>query len=76
MCFFVCFFKVRCNAAGIKLESLLSIQDTKTVDNKGNLLQYLTEVIERSAPDALSLSQDFHTIKTASSISLITVMVG
>lgn len=52
----------------------MNIQDTKTVDNKGNLLQYITEVLEKSAPDALSLSLDLPDVSSASTVSLVTIM--
>lgn len=66
--------KVRCNAAGIRIESLVNIADTKTVDNKGNLLQYMCQVLEKHAPDALSLSADFPDAKLAAALSLATLM--
>lgn len=49
--------KARCNAAGIKLESLCTIADTKSVDNKTNLLHFICDTLEQTSPDVLAVSK-------------------
>ncbi len=66
--------KQRGNALGIKLSSLANVADTKTSDNKGNLLQYITEVIEKKDPDALSVSSELDNIKTVASFAIASIM--
>lgn len=66
--------KARGNAAGIKISSLTQIADTKSVDNKSNLLQHITVILERVQPDALSMSSDLTDAEAASRISLQSIM--
>ncbi len=50
--------KIRCNAAGVKIESLCTVADTKSVDNKSNLLQFVVEQLSQIHPDALAVGQE------------------
>jgi hypothetical protein len=51
--------RVRGKALGFKMESLMKLQDVKSVDRKTNLLQYLVTVLEERSSEALSLPADF-----------------
>lgn len=84
--------KQRGNTMGIKLSSLANVADTKTADNKGNLLQvrvaknllsftenktkkkYITEVLEKKDPDALSVSAELDNIKPVAVLALASIM--
>ncbi len=66
--------KQRGNAQGIRLSSLANVADTKTADNKSNLLQYITEVLEKKDPDALSVSAELDHIKGVASMALASIM--
>jgi hypothetical protein len=43
-------------AQGFKLSSILKLQDTKTSDNKSNLLFHVVEHIEECAPTILEMA--------------------
>jgi len=48
----------RGGAYGFKLSTLTKLADTKTTDNKKNLLQWIVEVLDRKESDMLLLSED------------------
>jgi hypothetical protein len=66
--------KQRGNAQGIKISSLANIADTKTADNNGNLLQYISEVLEKKDPDALSVTTELDQVKTVATLALTSIM--
>ena len=70
--------KIRRNCQGIKIsgDSLTALADTKSADNKSNLLEYIVKTLERSAPDVLSVGADLTTAKRASTINFATIMEG
>lgn len=51
--------RLRGKALGFKMESLICLQDVKSVDKKTNLLQYLIMTIRDKHPEVLSLPSDF-----------------
>lgn len=51
--------RVRGKALGFRMESLMKLQDVKSVDKKTNLLQYLVMTIEDRHPEVLNLPEDF-----------------
>jgi hypothetical protein len=44
-------------AYGFKLDALTKLQDTKSTDNKTNLLQYLATLIAQKHPDLLGFTK-------------------
>ena len=48
----------RGNAMGFKLDSLNKLRDTKTTDNKSNLLNYLVLTLEKKDPAALTVGEE------------------
>lgn len=55
---------------GIKISSLSKLKDTKTYDNKSNLLQYIADYIERKKKDLLKFGDDLIQVKRASGVNL------
>lgn len=58
--------RLRGKALGFKMESLIRLQDVKSVDKKTNLLQYLVMIMQDKHPEVLGLPLDFadlHIIK-------------
>lgn len=51
--------RVRGKALGFKMESLMKLQDVKSVDRKTNLLQYLVMTVEERHPEVFNLPVDF-----------------
>jgi dishevelled associated activator of morphogenesis len=62
----------RGNAMGFKLSTLQKLQDTKTTDNKKNLLHYLVELTEKQFPgeDILSFIDEMEVVKDAQRVAL------
>jgi hypothetical protein len=58
------------NARGITIESLLKIKDTKSIDNKSNLLAYLLNFLGTREPALLSLGKVLSESETSKRISL------
>eukprot|EP00026_Physarum_polycephalum_P013382 Phypoly_transcript_13777.p1 GENE.Phypoly_transcript_13777~~Phypoly_transcript_13777.p1 ORF type:complete len:324 (+),score=62.91 Phypoly_transcript_13777:69-974(+) len=51
-------------AQGFKLSSILRLRDSKTTDNKSNLLEYLVDCLSRFAPTVLAMeANEMHTLK-------------
>ncbi|KYQ92010.1 actin binding protein [Tieghemostelium lacteum] len=59
---------------GFKLDGLLKLTDTKTFNNKSNLLVYVISEIEQKFPESLQFIQDLSLVAEASKISLSTIM--
>lgn len=55
---------------GIKISSLSKLKDTKTSDNKSNLLRYIADYIERKKKDLLKFGDDLINVKRASGVNL------
>jgi hypothetical protein len=53
---------------------LANFADTKSADNKTNLMHYIATVLEEKCPDALSVSTELCSVRAAASISLAGVM--
>jgi len=60
-------------AYGIKLDVLLKLGDTKTVDNKKTLLHFILSFIEKSNPDVIDWMTELEHIILASKVSQQTI---
>ncbi len=58
----------RGGAYGFKLSTITKLSDTKTTDNKKNLLHWIVEVLDRKDPDMLLLSDDLVAVSGAASV--------
>lgn len=56
----------RGNAIGFKMESLRTLTDTKTSDNKSTLLHWMIGYLSSNAPNALSVASDLSSVPDAS----------
>jgi archaellum component FlaC len=61
------------NTMGFKLSSLTKLSDTKTVDNKSNLLSYLVEYVERAKPDLLQFTKELPNVIVAKRVSVASI---
>jgi hypothetical protein len=59
----------RGNAMGFKLDSLNKLRDTKTTDNKSNLLNYLVQTLEKKDPAALTVGEELKDVAAGSRVS-------
>jgi hypothetical protein len=55
----------RGGAYGFTLDTLTKIKDTKTVDNKKNLMHYLAIVLQRDYPDVFNFAEELPQVKHA-----------
>jgi diaphanous 1 len=62
----------RGDAMGFKLDSLNKLRDTKTTDNKSNLLNYLVSTLEKNEPGTLLVSEELKSIEGAKRVSFQT----
>jgi hypothetical protein len=58
----------RGGAYGFKLSTITKLSDTKTTDNKKNLLHWIVEVLDKKDPDMLLLSDDLVAVSGAASV--------
>lgn len=56
----------RGDCPGFKIEALLNLPDTKTLDNKSNLLMYLARTMESKFPDVAKWMEDLTEIEKSS----------
>lgn len=63
----------RGEAFGFKISSLTKLTDTKTTNNKMNLLQYIVQVIERKCPHLLNFYEDLESCAMAAKVSTPTL---
>ena len=59
----------RGNAMGFKLDSLNKLRDTKTTDNKSNLLNYLVQTLEKNDASALTVGEDLKDLSAGVRVS-------
>ncbi|KAF2072641.1 hypothetical protein CYY_006043 [Polysphondylium violaceum] len=60
----------RGDCLGFKMDTLLKLTDTKTFNNKSNLLVYIISEIEQKFPECLNFLDDLDLVNEASKISL------
>jgi len=63
-------------AYGFKLEALTKLQDTKSTDNKSNLLHYLATLVAARYPDLLSFTKELRHVHQACRVSFQTIKVS
>ncbi|EGC39081.1 hypothetical protein DICPUDRAFT_148204 [Dictyostelium purpureum] len=63
----------RGDCLGFKLDALLKLTDTKTFNNKSNLLVYIISEIEQKFPEALKFMDDLSGVQECVKISLNTI---
>eukprot|EP01111_Echinosteliopsis_oligospora_P012575 TRINITY_DN4323_c0_g1_i1.p1 TRINITY_DN4323_c0_g1~~TRINITY_DN4323_c0_g1_i1.p1 ORF type:complete len:530 (+),score=160.71 TRINITY_DN4323_c0_g1_i1:1984-3573(+) len=65
---FLNFGSNRGSAEGYRIDILVKMRDTKTVDNRSNLMQYFASIVEEKFPDLLDFAaQDLPSLITSSS---------
>ncbi len=64
----------RGNAMGFKLDSLNKLRDTKTTDNKSNLLNYLVLTLEKKDPSALTVGEELKDVAAGARVSFPALM--
>lgn len=64
----------RGGAYGFKLQDLIKLGDTKSVDNKTTLLAYMIEYFEKAKPELIKLGEDFPSVQDGSRESLNEVL--
>jgi hypothetical protein len=64
----------RGNAMGFKLDSLNKLRDTKTTDNRSNLLNYLVLTLEKKDPSALTVGEELKDVAAGVRVSFPSLM--
>ncbi len=64
-------FKKPC--CGFKLSTLIKLKDTKTADNKSNLLEYLIEYLQQFHPQVLQFHEELSSIPAAAKVAMSTI---
>ncbi len=64
----------RGNAMGFKLDSLNKLRDTKTTDNRSNLLNYLVMTLEKKEPSTLTVGEELKDVSAGVRVSFPSLM--